>query len=167
MIGYTMYSALGLVDSYYQLHTRASDVPLTAASTPRGMLWEWSVLPQRLSNAPATFDRLITQLFCSFRGYAHTYFDGFFVLSRTEHGRSDIVNHIVHLRTLLKCMHTNMLYVNAFTCIFGAEEIYFLRCFIGTRGLRANPAKVNAIVDGLCHGLKGLAYVAWLCHSFA
>ena len=33
-------------------------------------------------------------------------------------------------------------------CAFiGAEEIPFLGCFIGKRGLRADPAKVNAIAD--------------------
>ena len=30
---------------------------------------------------------------------------------------------------------------------FGAEEIPFLGCFIGKRGLRADPAKVKVIVD--------------------
>ncbi|CAI5737343.1 unnamed protein product [Peronospora farinosa] len=63
MVGCTMYSALDLVDGYYQLLMRASDNPLTAVSTPSGMLWEWLVMPQGLSNAPATFNRLLTQLF--------------------------------------------------------------------------------------------------------
>ena len=44
-------------------------------------------------------------------------------------------------------MRTNKLYANASKCIFGAEEIPFLGCFIGKRGLRADPAKVRAIVD--------------------
>ena len=44
-------------------------------------------------------------------------------------------------------MHTNKSYANASKCIFGAEEIPFLGCFIGKRGLRADPAKVRAIVD--------------------
>ena len=44
-------------------------------------------------------------------------------------------------------MHTNKLYANASKCIFGAKEIPFLGCFIGKRGLRANPAKVKAVVD--------------------
>ena len=39
MIGCTMYNALDLVDGYYQLLMRASDVALTAVSTPSGMLW--------------------------------------------------------------------------------------------------------------------------------
>ena len=44
-------------------------------------------------------------------------------------------------------MHTNKLYANASKCIFGVEEIPFLGRFIGKRGLRADPAKVEAIVD--------------------
>ena len=40
MVGCTEYSALYLVDGYYQLLMRVCDIPLTALSTPRGMLWE-------------------------------------------------------------------------------------------------------------------------------
>ncbi|KAG3056888.1 hypothetical protein PC121_g15105 [Phytophthora cactorum] len=68
MVGCTLYSALDLVDGYYQLLMRACDVPLTAVSTPSGMLW--LVMPQGLSNAPATFNRLVTQLFRPHRAYA-------------------------------------------------------------------------------------------------
>ena len=89
MVGCTLYSALDLVDGYYQLLMRASDIPLTAVSTPSGMLWEWLVMPQGLSNAPATFNRLVTQLFRPHRGYAQTYFDDIFVHSRTTNGRYD------------------------------------------------------------------------------
>ncbi|POM59312.1 LOW QUALITY PROTEIN: Pol protein [Phytophthora palmivora] len=60
MSGCTLYSALDLVDGYYQILKRESDIPLTAVSTPSGMLWEWLVMPQGLSNAPATFNRLST-----------------------------------------------------------------------------------------------------------
>ncbi|POM70411.1 Pol protein, partial [Phytophthora palmivora] len=55
MSGCTLYSALDLVDGYYQILMRESDISLTAVSTPNGMLWEWLVMPQGLSNAPATF----------------------------------------------------------------------------------------------------------------
>ena len=116
-----MYSALDLVDGYYQLLMRESDVPLTAVSTPSGMPWEWLVMPQGLSNAPATFNRLVTQLFRPHRGYAQTNFDDIFVRSRAMNGRSDVDNHIDHLRAVLECMRTNKLYANASKCIFGAE----------------------------------------------
>ncbi|POM75159.1 LOW QUALITY PROTEIN: Pol protein, partial [Phytophthora palmivora] len=63
MSGCTLYSALDLVDGYYQILMGESDIPLTAASAPSGMLWEWLAMPQGLSNDPATFNRLVTQLF--------------------------------------------------------------------------------------------------------
>ena len=47
-----------------------------------------------LSNAPATFNRLATQLFRPHRDYAQTYFDDIFVHGRAEIGRSDVENHI-------------------------------------------------------------------------
>ena len=43
-VGYTMTRALDLVDGYYQLLMRASDVPLTAVSAQSGLLWKWLVL---------------------------------------------------------------------------------------------------------------------------
>ena len=63
MVGCTMYSAIDLVDGYFQLLMQASAIPLTAVSTPSGMLWEWLVMPQGLYNSPATFNRLVTQLY--------------------------------------------------------------------------------------------------------
>ena len=44
-------------------------------------------------------------------------------------------------------MRTNKLNANASKCIFNAEEIHFLGYFFGKHGLRADPAKVQAIVD--------------------
>ncbi|POM79314.1 Pol protein [Phytophthora palmivora] len=39
MSGCTLYSALDLVDGYYRILMRDSSIPLTAVSTPSGMLW--------------------------------------------------------------------------------------------------------------------------------
>ncbi|POM62831.1 Pol protein [Phytophthora palmivora] len=59
MSGCTLYSALDLVDGYYQILMQESDIPLTAVSTPSGMIWEWLVMPQGLLNAPVMFNRLV------------------------------------------------------------------------------------------------------------
>ncbi|KAF0729500.1 hypothetical protein AaE_009371, partial [Aphanomyces astaci] len=53
----TIFSTIDLRDGFYQILMRLCDVPKTAVSTPSGMLWEWLVMPQGLSNAPATFNR--------------------------------------------------------------------------------------------------------------
>jgi hypothetical protein len=143
----TVFSALDLVDGYYQILMRETDIELTAVSTPSGMLWEWLVMPQGLSNAPATFNRLVTHLFRPMRKYAQTYFDDIFVHSRAEGAKTDVEMHLEHLRKVLECMRANKLYANIDKCVFGAEEIPFLGCFIGKHGIRADPEKVRAIAE--------------------
>ncbi|GMF24588.1 unnamed protein product [Phytophthora lilii] len=73
---------------------------------------------ERASDVQSSCDAVVP----SHRAYAQTYFDDIFVHSRAEHGRSDVDSHIDHLRAVLEC-------------------------FIGKRGLRADRAKVKAIVD--------------------
>ncbi|KAG2790649.1 hypothetical protein Pcac1_g716 [Phytophthora cactorum] len=69
---------------------------------------------------------------------------------------------------MIECMRTNKLYVNLNKCVFGAEEIPFLGCFIGKRGLRADPAKVKAIVEWpVPKNQKGLPQVARLSQLLA
>ncbi|KAG2969166.1 hypothetical protein PC119_g24009 [Phytophthora cactorum] len=139
MAGCELYSALDLMDGYYQILMRESDIPLTAVSTPSGMLWEWLVMPQGLSNAPATFNRLVTQLFRPLRAYAQTYFDDIFVYSRAEDGKMAMEVHLGHLRRVLEVMRANKLYANIDKCVFASPEIKVLGCFVSNVGVRADP----------------------------
>ncbi|POM67631.1 LOW QUALITY PROTEIN: Pol protein [Phytophthora palmivora] len=88
---------MDLADEYYQILMRESDIPLTAVNTPSGMLWV-AMMPQGLSNAPATFNRLVTQLFRPLRTFAQTYFDDIFVHSRAEGCQTAMEVHLKHLR---------------------------------------------------------------------
>ncbi|KAG4044372.1 hypothetical protein PC123_g20173 [Phytophthora cactorum] len=145
MAGCELNSALDLVDGYYQILMRESNIPLTAVSTPSGMLWEWLVMPQGLSNAPATFNRLVTQLFSPLRAYAQTYFDDIFVHSRVEDGKTAMEVHLGHLRRVLEVMRANKLYVNTDKCVFASPEIKVIGCFVSNIGVRADPEKVKAV----------------------
>ncbi|KAF1328721.1 reverse transcriptase, partial [Globisporangium splendens] len=109
MGGSTVFSALDLMDGFYQILMRESDVPLTAVSTPSGMLWEWLVMPQGLKNAPATFNRLVTHLLRPHRAYAPSYFDDNFVHSRAEGDLSTVDVQKRHLRSVLQCLRDNSL----------------------------------------------------------
>ena len=66
----TILSSMDLMDGFYQILMRKKDIPYTAVNTPSGMLWEWLVMPQGLSNAPATFNRCVTDLLRSVREFA-------------------------------------------------------------------------------------------------
>ena len=147
MQGSTIFSTIDLRDGYYQILMQEADVPLTAVSTPSGMLWEWLVMPQGLKNAPATFNRCVTHLFRSCREFAPTYFDDIFIHSKASNGKNEIDVHREHLRKVLEIMSKNKFYANIKKCTFGAPEIPILGCFVGKNGVRPDPEKVKAIQD--------------------
>ncbi|KAE8983984.1 hypothetical protein PR003_g22611 [Phytophthora rubi] len=65
MSGSTKFSVIDLIYGFYQILMSEADVPLTAVSTPGGMLWEWLVMLQGLKNTPTTFNRMVST--CSVR----------------------------------------------------------------------------------------------------
>ena len=143
----TIFSSMDLLDGFYQILMRERDVPYTAVSTPSGMLWEWLVMPQGLSNAPATFNRCVTHLLRPVRAFAPSYFDDVFVHSRAMDGKSEVDVHRIHLRKVLTLMREHKLYANLKKCIFAASEIPVLGCFVGKNGVRPDPEKIKAIKD--------------------
>ncbi|POM81481.1 Reverse transcriptase [Phytophthora palmivora] len=111
-------------------------------------------MPQGLSNAPATFNRLVTQLFRPLRTFAQTYFDDIFVHSRAEDGQTAMEVHLKHLRRGFEVMRANKLYANIDKCVFAADERKVLDLertgtkrlrFVSRVGVRAYPGKVKAI----------------------
>lgn len=147
MQGSTIFSTIDLRDGYYQILMRKKDIPLTAVSTPSGMLWEWLVMPQGLSNAPATFNRCVSHLLRPCREFAPSYFDDIFIHSKASTTKTDVQVHSAHLRKVLEAMRKYKLYANIRKCIFGAEEIPVLGCFVGKQGVRVDPEKVKSIVE--------------------
>ncbi|KAE9058386.1 hypothetical protein PF006_g32158 [Phytophthora fragariae] len=141
----TIFSALDLRDGFYQIILRERDIPLTAMSTPSGMLWEWLVMPQGLKNAPATFNRCVTHLLRLVRDFAPSYFDDMFIPSRAMDGKSEVEMHKEHLRRLFALMRKHKLYANLKKCIFGASEIPVLGCLVGKNGVHPDPGKVRVI----------------------
>ncbi|KAF1334277.1 reverse transcriptase, partial [Globisporangium splendens] len=147
MQGSTIFSTIGLRDGFYQILMREKDIPFTAVSTPSGVLWEWLVIPQGLTNAPATFNRCVTQLLRPVRDFASSYFDDVFIHSRASDAASDVEVHKEHLRQLLDLMRKYKLYANIQKYMFGVDEIPVLGCFVGKNGVRPDPEKIKAIND--------------------
>ncbi|KAE9008884.1 hypothetical protein PF011_g10520 [Phytophthora fragariae] len=145
MSGSVIYSAIDLTDGFYQILMRESDIPLTAVSTPSGMLWEWLVMPRGLKNAPATFNRMVSHVLRPLRAFAPNYFDDIFVHIRAEDGLSAVDVHLRHLRKVFEKMRENKLYANIKKCVFCAPEIPVLGCYVSKSGVRADPVKISSI----------------------
>ena len=103
--GSTIFSSLDLTDGFYQILMRPQDVPLTAVIPPSDMLWDCIVIPQGLMNAPATFNRMVSDVLRPFRYLSPSYFDDIFVHSRATNGAINLKVHLGHLRTVFEAMY--------------------------------------------------------------
>ena len=82
MFGSEIFSAIDLTNGFYQILMKDSDIPFTAVSTPREMLWKWLVMPKGHKNTPATFNRMAKYVIRPLRDFAPSYFEDIFVHSR-------------------------------------------------------------------------------------
>ncbi|OWZ19522.1 polyprotein [Phytophthora megakarya] len=124
MSGSTTYSAIDLMDGFYQILMREDD---------------------GLKNAPAIFNRMVSNLLRPCRDLAPSYFDDICIHSRAEGGMTDVEVHFQHLRKVLEVMRENKLYANLRKCIFCAPEITVLERYVSRDGVRADPEKIAAI----------------------
>ena len=104
-------------------------------------------MSQGLSNAPATFNRCVTNLLRPVRYFAPRYFDDVFVHSRAMGRKTDVEVHRTHVRQVLTLMRKRQLYANLKKCIFAASEISLLGCIVGKHGVRLDPEKIKVITD--------------------
>ncbi|OWZ10643.1 LOW QUALITY PROTEIN: polyprotein [Phytophthora megakarya] len=138
--GSVIYSAIDLTDGFNHNLIRECDIPLTAVSTPNGMLWEWLVIPQGLKNAPATFNRIVSHILRPRRDFAPSYFDDIFVHSRAEEDFCAVDVLLQHLWHVFQ--RDNKLYANLKKCIFSAPEIPVLGYYVSKNGVRENLEKI-------------------------
>ena len=118
--GSVIISAIDLTDGFYQILMRPSDIPHTVVSTPSCMLREWLLMPQGLNNAPATFNRMVSQLLRPLRDFAPSYFDDFFAHIRAESNLSDVQVHLQHQKQVFQVMRNHKLYANFKKFVFCA-----------------------------------------------
>jgi len=102
--------------------------------------YQFKVLCFGLTNAPATFQRVINKVFGAHIGkFVLVYLDDILVMSRTPE------EHEQHLRIVLQTLRQHGLKVKLSKCEFNKPELHFLGHVIEKEGVAVDPAKVAVI----------------------
>lgn len=106
------------------------------------MAGEWRVLPMGLTNAPATFQNAMNDLFRPYLGkWIVIYIDDLAIFSKTH------AEHLEHLRIALQILRDNKYYIKLKKCQWERTEAKFLGHIVGRDGIKVDPDKTKVIAD--------------------
>ena len=105
-------------------------------------LYCYKVMSFRLKNAEATYQRLVNKMFNKQIGRnMEVYVDDILVKSKEE------LAHLDDFRETFTTLKQYQMKLNPSKCVFGVASGKFLGFMVSQRGIKANPEKVQAIIN--------------------
>jgi hypothetical protein len=133
------FTKLDMRDGYHRLRMAEGEEWKTAFRTRYG-LYEYTVMPFGLCNAPGTFQYYVNDVFRDYLDdFMSAYLDDLLIYSKS------LKEHKHHVRLVLQRLEENGLHLKASKCQFHQEEIAFLGYIISAQGISMDPSKVSAI----------------------
>ena len=137
-----VFTSIDLAMGYHQIRIPPEDVPKTAFRTHLG-LYEFTVLTLGLTNAPATFQRVMNEMLAEEieKGFVVVYLDDILIYSKTHD------EHLAHVEAVLGKLRKNEFYARVPKCDFMKSELKYLGFVVGNGQLKPDPKKVQAVAD--------------------
>jgi hypothetical protein len=133
-------SLLDCYSGYHQIWMKKEDEPKTSFITPSGTYCHLR-MPEGLKNVGGSFSIMIAKVLHSqIRRNVLTYVDDIIVKSTKQE------NHITNLQETFANFRQAGLKLNPEKCVFGVKKGKFLGCLVSTKGIEANPSKIEAIL---------------------
>ena len=139
-LGKTSYfSSLDLASGYWQVELDPESQNKSAFTTHRG-LFEFTRMPFGLCNAPATFQRLMTQILADLEwGICFVYLNDILVASQT------FEEHLKHLESIFKRLRKVVLHLKPRKCLLLRDEVPYLGHIVTRAGIKPDPAKIEQV----------------------
>lgn len=139
LTGSKWFSVLDLKSGYYQIEMNEADKPKTAFVTPLGF-WEFNRMPQGVTNAPSTFQRLMEKCM----GDLHlkevlVFLDDLIIFSNT------LEEHESRLLRVLSRLEEYGLKLSPEKCKFFQTSVKYLGHIVSEKGVETDPEKVAAL----------------------
>jgi hypothetical protein len=136
-----IFTKIDLRDAYHQIRIKEGDEWKTAFRTRDGH-FAYLVMPFGLCNAPATFQRFITNVPPKFVDRTCVvYLDDILVYSKNEERHPD------HVREVIVALRDATCAIKAEKCKFHAKKLDFLGYLVSDHGIQSNPAKIQAVLE--------------------
>jgi hypothetical protein len=134
-----IFTTLDLASGYYQVRMKQESRQYTAFSCEFGF-YEYVVLPMGLTNACATFQRLMNTVLGDLIGkICLVYLDDIIIYSNTPK------EHLDHIRMVIARLREHNLKIKVSKCKFAQRRIEYLSHIIENGHIMPNPAKVEAL----------------------
>lgn len=134
-------SSIDIAKAFWEIPLNPEDMDKTGFYVPGHGMYRFKVMPFGLTNAPATQQRLMDTLFSpDFDNKVFCYLDDIVIISIT------FDEHISLLLKVLKKLEDANLTINFGKSVFFRKELKYLGYIVDEHGLRADPAKTEAIL---------------------
>ncbi|MBW0494977.1 hypothetical protein O181_034692 [Austropuccinia psidii MF-1] len=139
--GSTFFSKIDLCGSYNLLRIKEGDEHLTAFRT-KYSIYEYLVIPFGLTNAPASFQNLVNDIFAYFLDiFVVVYLDEVMVFSSSEE------EHVKHVASVLQRLRDDNLFAKSSRCAFHASSMEYLGYVVSSDGLKMDSSKAQQILN--------------------
>ncbi|SGY96140.1 BQ5605_C036g11545 [Microbotryum silenes-dioicae] len=154
------WAKIDMTNSFFQTKMAEEDIPKTAMSTPWG-LYEWTVMPMGLCNAPATHQQCVNKALQGLLGtICFVYLNDITIFADT------LEEHKACVCQVMEALRSAKLYCSPTKTNLATAECSFLGHIINRAGVHADPKKIQRIEDWslpkTVKELRGLSSIATL-----
>jgi len=139
--GAKWFTKLDMRSGYHQVRMLPADEHKIASKTHHGH-WEFKVMPLGLTNAPATFQKIMNTTFAPMlRKFVLVLVDDILVYS------TSLEEHLNHLQQVFHVLHEHHFLLKYSKCSFATQSLEYLGHIISAAGVATDPTKIQAVKE--------------------